>query len=60
MLLSISCKKVLVKHDDEKRVDVSLSDVQDSQEQMEHIIDWLWEIYGDKALDYFNRIYKKD
>ena len=47
-------------YDDENRVDVSLNDVQDSQEQVEHIIDWLWETYGDKALDYFNRIYKKD
>ena len=60
MKLSISCKKVEVKYDDDKLVDVSLSDVQDSDEQMEHIIDWLGENYGEKALDYFNRIYEND
>ena len=60
MILSISCKSVNVVYDDEKRVDVQCSCVQDSQEQMEHIVDFLLEMYGDKALDYFNRIYKKD
>ena len=60
MILSISCEKALVKYDDEKRVDVSCSSVLESEEQMEHIVDFLWETYGDKSLDYFNRIYKKD
>ena len=60
MILSISCKSVNVVYDDEKRVDAQCSCVQDSQEQMEHIVDFLAEMYGDKALDYFNRIYKKD
>ena len=60
MILSISCKLINVLNDDEKRIDVHCFDVQNSEEQMEHIVDFLWETYGDKALDYFNRIYKKD
>lgn len=60
MILSISCKCVNIVYDDEKRVDVNCRSVLESEEQMEHIVDFLAEMYGDKALDYFNRIYKKD
>ena len=60
MILSISCKSVLVKYDDDKNVDVSCSDVQDSQEQMEHIVDFLNETYGEKFKEYVRRIYLDD
>ena len=60
MILSISCKQVLVQHDDYKNVDVVCYHVQDSQDQMEHIVDFLNETYGEKFLAYVKRVYLDD
>ena len=58
MILNITCKRVMIVGDELTMVS---DDIDDSIEQMEHLIDFIAERYGrDRMVKYVDSVYKSE